>query len=141
MRKILVKKTIDVSADKVWETIGSFENPERFVPTVISSTVNRTDNSTQRTCAVQFGNQEGKLVEQLNLVDDEHKVLEFTIQEGPPPVKGMQMRWQIINLAENTSEIQISTNFENDNPEVVQTIQGLLQMMANGLKNFQEAKR
>ena len=141
MRKILVKKTIDAPADKVWQTIGSFENPERFVPTVISSTVNRTGNSTQRTCAVQFGNQEGKLVEQLNLVDDEHKVLEFTIQEGPSPVKGIQMRWQIINLADNRSEIQISTNFENDNPEVVQTIQGLLQMMANGLKNFQEAKR
>jgi len=141
MSKILVKKAIDASANDVWETIRSFENPERFVPTVISSTVNRTGNSTQRTCAVQFGNQEGKLVEQLNLVDDEHKVLEFTIQEGPSPVKGIQMRWQIINLADNRSEIQISTNFENDNPEVVQTIQGLLQMMANGLKNFQEAKR
>jgi len=51
------------------------------------------------------------------------------------------MRWQIINLADNRSEIQISTNFENDNPEAVQTIQGLLQIIADGLKNFQEGNR
>ena len=140
MTKILAKQTIDVPANKVWQTVRSFEKPERFVPTVKSSTVDRTGDLPQRMCAVQFGNQEGKIVEQLNLLDDENKALEFTIEEGPPPVKGIQMRWQIANLTDNTSEIHISTNFENDNPEVVQTIQGLLQMIADGLKTFHEER-
>ncbi len=135
---IQVKQTINAPAQKVWETIRTFENPERFVPMVKSSTVERSENSTQRTCAVQFGEQEVKLVEQLNLVDDEHKVLEFTISEAPPPFKGMQERWQIIALSDDTSEIQISTNLENANPEVIQTVEGIFKMVADGLKNLHE---
>jgi len=138
MTKIQVKQTIDAPSEKVWETVRSFENPERFVPIVKSSIVERSGNSAQRTCAVQFGEQEVKLVEQLNLVDDEHKVLEFTIAEAPPPFKGMQERWQIIALSDDTSEIQISTNLENANPEVIQTVEGIFKMVADGLKNLHE---
>ena len=138
MTKIQVKQTIDAPAEKVWKTVRTFENPERFVPIVKSSSVNRSGDSVQRMCTVQFGDQEGKLVEQLNLVDDEHKVLKFTISEAPPPFKGMQERWQITNLTNDTSEIQISTDFEDDNPEAVQTIEGIFKMAADGLKNLHE---
>ena len=138
MTKIQVKQTINASVEKVWETIRTFENPERFVPMVKSSTVNRSGDSVQRMCTVQFGDQEGMLVEQLNLVDDEHKVLEFTIAEAPPPFKGMQEKWQITSLSDDTSEIQISTNIENANPEIVQTVEGIFKMVADGLKNLHE---
>ncbi len=138
MTKIQVKQTIDASAEKVWKTIRSFENPERFVPIVKSSSINRSGDSVQRMCTVQFGDQEGKLVEQLNLVDDEHKVLEFTIAEAPPPFKGMHERWQITALSDDTSEIQISTELENANPEVVQTVEGIFKMVADGLRNLHE---
>ena len=138
MTKIQVKQTINAPAQKVWKTIRSFENPERFVPVVKSSTVERSGDSTQRTCAVQFGEQEIKLVEQLNLVDDEHKVLEFTMAEAPPPFKGIQEKWQVIALSDDMSEVQISTDFEGDNPEAVQTIEGIFKMAADGLKNLHE---
>jgi len=138
MTKIQVKQTIDAPAEKVWKTVRTFENPERFVSIVKSSTVNRSGDSVQRMCTVQFGDQEGMLVEQLNLVDDEHKVLEFTIAEAPPPFKGMQEKWQITALSDDTSEIQISTNIENANPEVVQTVEGIFKMVADGLRNLHE---
>ena len=135
---IQVKQTINSPAQKVWETIRSFENPERFAPMVKSSTVERSGDSAQRTCAVQFGEQEVKLVEQLNLVDDEHRVLEFTMAEAPPPFKGIQEKWQVTALSDETSEIQISANLENENPEVVQMIEGNFKMIADGLKNLHE---
>ena len=138
MTKIQVKQTIDAPADKVWKTIRSFENPERFVPIVKSSTVERSGDSAQRTCAVQFGGQEVKLVEQLTLVDDEHKVIEFTLDEAPPPFKGLHERWQVTALSDDTSEIQISTELENENPEAVQAIEGIFKMVADGLRNLHE---
>ncbi len=140
MTKIQVKQTIDAPAQKIWKTIRTFENPERFVPIVKSSSVKRSGDSTQTTCTVQFGNQEGTLVEQLDLVDDEHKVLQFTITEAPPPFKGMQNRYQITSLPNGTSEVEITTDLENESPEVVQTIEGVFKMAADGLKQLHENK-
>jgi len=138
MTKIQVKQTINAPAEKVWKTIRSFENPERFAPMVKSSSVNRSGGSAQRTCAIQLGEQEVKIVEHLKLVDDEHKVIEFTIDEAPTPFKGMQERWQITALSDETSEIEISTELENDNPEVSQNIEGIFKMVADGLRNLHE---
>ncbi len=138
MTKIQVKQTINAPAEKIWKTIRSFENPEKFAPMVKSSIVERSGDSAQRTCAVQFGEQEVKLVEQLNLVDDEHKVIEFTLDEAPPPFKGIREKWQVIALSDDTSEIQISTELENENPEAVQAIEGIFKMVADGLKNLHE---
>lgn len=138
MTKIEVKQTINAPAQKIWETIRTFENPERFVPIVKSSSVQRSGDTAQRTCTVQFGNQEGKLVEQLDLVDDEHKVLKFTIAEAPPPFKGLQTRYQVAVLSDETSEVQISTELENESSEVVQTIEGIFKMAGNGLKELHE---
>jgi len=136
MTKVSVNITIGAPAEKVWETIRSFENPERFVPIVKSSTVQRSADSAQRTCIIQFGNQEGKLVEQLDLVDDEHKVLKFTVAEAPPPFKGIQTRYQVTALSDRKSEVQISAEFENEQTEVVKTIEGIFKMAADGLKQL-----
>ena len=138
MKKIQVKQAIDAPAEKVWETIRTFENPERFVPIVKSSSFQRSGDSALRTCTVQFGNQEGKLVEQLDLVDDEQKVLKFTLAEAPPPFKGMQARYQVAVLSDETSEVQISTELENESSEAIQTIEGVFKMAAEGLKKLHE---
>ena len=138
MTKIQVKKTIDAPAKKVWQTIRSFENPERFVPIVKSSSVQRTGDSAQRTCIIQMGSQEGRLVEQLQKVDDEHKVLEFSITEAPPPFAGLLNRYEITSLSDGKTEVTISTDLENGQPEVVKTIEGIFQMAANGLKKLHE---
>ena len=37
--KIEIFSVIDAPADKVWKTVRSFENPERFVPIVTSSSI------------------------------------------------------------------------------------------------------
>jgi len=140
MAKILVKKTIDAPAQQVWETIRSFENPERFVPIVTSSNVQRTGDSALRTCTVQLGNQEGKLVEQLEKVDDEHKVLEFSITEAPPPFTGLRFRYKITSLSDGKTEVNISTDLENGQPEVIKNIEGIFEMIADGLKKLHEKK-
>ncbi len=136
--KIQVSSIIDAPSEQVWQTVRSFENPERFVPIVTSSSIKRTGDSAQRTCTVQLGNQEGKLVEQLEKVDDEHKVLEFSIAEAPPPFVGLQNRYEITSLSDGKTELTISTNFENSPPDAAKTIKGIFQMTADGLKKLHE---
>ena len=103
-----------------------------------SSSIKRTGDSAQRTCTVQLGNQEGKLVEQLEKVDDEHKVLEFSVAEAPPPFAGLHNKYEITSLSDGKSELTISTNLENHSPEVANTIEGIFQMTADGLKKLHE---
>lgn len=137
MTKIEVRQTINAPAEEVWQTIRTFENPERFVPIVTNSDVQKTGNSTVRTCSVQMGNQEAKLVEKLDKIDDEHKVLEFSVSEAPPPFAGLQNRYKITRLSDGKSEINISTEL-NAPSEVTQMIEGIFQMTAEGLKKLHE---
>lgn len=137
--KITIKQTIDAPAEKVWDTLRSFENPERFVPIVKSSTIQRAENSTQRSCTVQLGDQEGQLVERLDLIDDEHKALEFTMVEAPPPFNGIKTRWEIVTLSDDASEVNIDVNIETENSEIIKTTEGIFQMAADGLKRLHES--
>jgi ribosome-associated toxin RatA of RatAB toxin-antitoxin module len=136
--KIEISSVIDAPADKVWETVRSFENPERFVPIVTSSSITRTGDSAQRTCTVQLGNQEGRIVEQLERVDDENKILEFSVAEAPPPFAGLHNRFEITSLSDGKTKVNISTNLANSTPEVAKTIEGIFQMSAEGLKKLHE---
>ena len=140
MTKILVKKTIDVPANDVWETVRSFDRVERYVPIVKSSTIQGSGKGCQRTCSVQFGQQEAKLVEKLEYLDDDKMLLQFLISEAPTPFQGLKFQIQIISLDEAKSEVQISTELLNGNSEAIKTIQDIFQMTADGLKKLHENK-
>ena len=139
-KEILVKKTIDVPANDVWETLRSFDRVERYVPIVKSSTIQGSGAGCQRTCSVQFGQQEAKLVEKLEYLDDDKMLLQFSISEAPTPFQGLQFQIQIISLDEAKSEVQISTKLQNGNSEAIKMIQDIFQMTADGLKKLHENK-
>ena len=139
-KEILVKKTIDTPAKDVWETVRSFDRVERYVSIVKSSTIQGSGEGCQRTCSVQFGQQEVKVVERLDNIDDDKKILQYTISEAPPSFQGLQFQIQIISLDEAKSEVQISTELQNGNSEAIKTIQDIFQMIADGLKKLHENK-
>jgi len=139
-KEILVKKTIDIPAKDVWETVRSFDRVERYVAIVKSSTIQGSGAGCQRTCSVQFGEQEAKVVERLDNIDDDKKILQYTISEAPPSFQGLQFQIQIISLDEAKSEVQISTELQNGNSEAIKTIQDIFQMIADGLKKLHENK-
>ena len=136
--KIQASSIIDAPSEQVWQTVRSFENPERFVPIVTSSSVKRTGDSAQRTCSVQMGNQEGRIVEQLEKVDDENKILEFSVAEAPTPFAGLHNRYEITSLSDGKTQVNISTNLANSTPEVAKTIEEIFQMSGEGLKKLHE---
>ncbi len=137
MSKVSVTTTINCPAEKVWDTIRSFEGVERYLPIVISSSVQGSGNGAERTCSVQFGDQQGKLVEKIDNLDDENKNLQFSIVEAPPPFQGVQINMQVKTVDNTKSEFTVWAELSD---EQAQPIQGVFQMIADGLKKFHEVE-
>ena len=138
MTRIQVQQKINATPEQVWQTISSFENPERYIPIVTSSSITRNEDSAQRTCTVQLGDQQGTIVEKIESLDDKNKVLEFSVAQAPPPFKGLRSRYEILELEDGKTQVNISTNLENGQGKSAGMIEGIFQMVADGLKKLHE---
>jgi len=133
-----VTETVQINAtdSKVWETIKSFQNPEKYIPAVQSSTVNGSGQGATRTCQVQMGDKSFAINETLQRVDESTKSLSISLDQAPPPMQGLQFQYAV-NPAEQNSTLEISTEIP-ENPEMEQMIRGLFSMMGQGIKQFHE---
>ena len=136
--KVNITTTIDAPAENIWKTIRAYDNVESFNPLVSSSKISGTDEGSERVCQVQFGNQQGKLVENLDTVDEENKTIKVSVTKAPPPFGGQQITLQVKSSDENKAELLISTEVEDGNDQVEKGLEGVFQMMAEGLKKLHE---
>ena len=133
-----VTETVQINAadSKIWETLKSFQNPEKYIPAVQSSTVNGSGQGATRTCQVQMGDQSFSVNETLQTVDESTKSLVISLDQAPPPMQGLQFQYAINPAAQN-STLEISTEIP-ENPEMEQMIRGLFSMIGQGIKQFHE---
>lgn len=133
-----VTETVQINADysKVWETLKSFQNPERYISAVQSSTVNGSGQGATRTCQVQMGDQSFEVNETLRTVDEEKKFLTISLDQGPPPMQGLQFTYAV-NPADQHSVLEISAEVP-ENPELEQMVRGIFSMIGQGVKQFHE---
>jgi carbon monoxide dehydrogenase subunit G len=133
-----VTETVQINAadSKIWETLKSFQNPEKYIPAVQSSTVNGSGQGATRTCQVQMGDKSFAVNETLQTVDESTKSLTISLDQAPSGMQGLQFQY-VVNPAEQNSTLEISTEIP-DNPEMEQMIRGLFSMMGQGIKQFHE---
>lgn len=133
-----VTETVQINApdSKIWETIKSFQSPEKYIPAVQSSTVNGSGQGATRTCQVQMGDDSFAVNETLQKVDESGKSLTISLDQGPPSMQGLQFQYVVIP-AEQNSTLEISTEIP-ENPEMEQMIRGLFSMIGQGIKQFHE---
>ena len=136
--KVNITTTIDAPAENIWKTIRAYDNVESFNPLVTSSTISGTDEGSERICQIQFGDQQGELVENLDSVDEENKTIKVSVTKAPPPFSGQQITFQVKSLDEKKAELQISTEVADGNEQAAKGIQDVFQMMADGLKKLHE---
>ncbi len=136
--KAQITTTIDASAENIWKTIRSYDNVERYNPMVTSSTITGTDEGSKRVCQIQFGDQQGELVENLDSVDEQNKTIKVSVTKAPPPFGGQQITFQVKSLDENTAELVISTEEVDGNKQVAKGLEDVFQMMSEGLKKLHE---
>ncbi len=135
--KVQIITTIDAPAENIWKTIRSYDNVERYIPMVTSSTITGTDEGSERVCKVQFGDQQAELVEKLDSVDEKNKTIKVSITNGPPPFGGQQNTFQVKSLSENQAELVISTEVDGTE-QAAKGMQDVFQMISEGLKKLHE---
>lgn len=131
------KSIIESPTDEIWQTLRSFGGVEQYVPIVKSSIVQTNGNDVQRICSVQLGEQEEKLVEKLESIDDHNKTLQILMLQAPPPFKGTRINMQVKSIDKVTSEFRVWSELTKQQGEIMQ---GIFQMIADGLKKFHEEK-
>jgi len=136
--KVNITTTIDAPTENIWKTIRAYDNVESFNPLVTSSTISGTEEGSERICQIQFGDQQGELVENLDSVDEENKTIKVSVTKAPPPFGGQQITFQVKSLDEKKAELEISTEVAGENEQAAKGIQDVFQMMADGLKKLHE---
>ena len=133
-----ITETIQINAEnsKIWETLKSFQNPEKYISVVQSSVVNGNGQGATRTCQIQIGDQSFTVNETLQAVNESQKSLVISLDQGPPPMQGLQFQY-VLSPTEQTSTLEISTEIP-ENPEMEQMIRGLFSMIGQGIKQFHE---
>ncbi len=135
---IQVASTIEAPAENIWKTIRAYDNVESWNPLVTGSKISGTDEGSERVCQVQFGDQQGEIFENLDTVDEENKTIKVSVTKAPPPFGGQQITLQVKSSDENKAELLISTEVEDGNDQVAKGLEGVFQMMAEGLKKLHE---
>ena len=136
--KIENSTIIEAQSENIWKTIRAYDNVESWNPLVNSSKISGTEEGSERVCQVQFGDQQGELVENLDSVDEENKKIKISVTKAPPPFGGVQATFQVKSLGENKAELLISTEVADGNKEAAKGLQDVFQMMAEGLKKLHE---
>jgi hypothetical protein len=76
---------IDASPDAVWRVVRDFENIDRYLEAVADVRVEGRGAGAQRTLTLHDG---GTIVERLEQVNDDLRVMQYVIVESPLPVGG-----------------------------------------------------
>ena len=119
MTNVLVKGTINASADDVWKTIRSFSEIEKYLPLVKSSVTEGSGLGTKRTCTIATpdGN-EAKINEEITNFDENAKSLTYEIAGFSPfPFENYKGTVKVTDAGNNTCELEWSSTFDAKGPE------------------------
>ncbi len=128
---------INDSSEKIWNTIRSFDEVERYLPIVKKSVVEGSWQGAKRTCDVTMGKQTFQIQETLESFDDSNHSLTISFDEGPIQLKGMKFTFVVKNQGEGKSDLTISTNVEN--PDAANMAKNIFGITGQGLKKFHES--
>ncbi len=128
---------INDSSEKIWKTIRSFDEVERYLPIVTKSVVEGNWKGAKRTCDVTMGKQTFQIQETLESFDDSNHSLTISLDEGPIQLKGMKFTFVVKNQGEGKSDLTISTNVEN--PDAANMAKNIFGITGQGLKKFHES--
>lgn len=135
MPKAKASGIINASAEQVWELVGDFNGLDRFVEAITDSTVSGSGEGAVRILTLQDG---GKVKEKLESLDNERRVLTYSIMESPMPIENYTGTLKVKELDNDRSEFSWSSTFEvvdADENELTGALEGLYEL---GIKGLQE---
>jgi len=137
---IAVKHTINAPADKVWETIKSFDYVEKYLPLVQKTEVQGSGVGATRICTFsQPDGSTGKLSEKLESLDESQKTISISIGEGLLPATNVISTVKVNALDGNETELDLSWTAEPkgiSEEDLRNYILPIFKMLAEGLEKL-----
>jgi len=109
MNEVIVNKSIDVPAKKVWEALSSFRGIENYSP-IEKSVTEGIGTGATRTCYLPDG---AAIHEVLNFANNDVMEMQYKITEGPFPVQGYVSTIKVSPLHENDCKITWGCEFNS----------------------------
>ncbi len=109
MTKVIVSKSIGVSADKVWKTLSSFRGIEKYSPIERSETIGNGAGA-KRTCYMP---DESAIHEVLNFADDSKMEMQYKITQGPFPITDYVSDIKVSSEGANSCNVNWSCSFSS----------------------------
>ncbi len=134
MAKVSLSTDLPVSADTVWQTVGNFNALARWHPAVAASEEKQEKGATLRTLTLHGG---GTILERLESKDEGGRSYDYSILDGPLPVKRYQARIAVRAKGAGCT-VEWSSEFEPagaPESEAVKAIRGIYEA---GLQNLQK---
>jgi len=110
---IAVKHTINARADKVWDTLKSFDYVEKYLPSVQKTEVQGSGVGATRICSFsQPDGSTGKVSEKIESLDESQKTISISIADGVLPATNAVVTVKFNALDGNKTELDISITAE-----------------------------
>lgn len=110
MTEVVVSKTIQVPANKAWETLSSFRNIEAISPIERSETIGEGEGAT-RTCFMPDG---AEIHEVLNKIENSAMEMQYEITKGPFPISGYLSDIKVEATEESSCKVTWGCEFETN---------------------------
>lgn len=135
MTNVNVHGTIDAPAEKVWNLVNDFNGLDKFVEAVTESSIEGSGAGAVRTLTLQDG---GKVKEKLESLDNDRRILTYSIVESPMPIQNYRGTMQVREISDNQSVFTWSSTFETAegaDEEMEKAMENLYSMGVKGLKS------
>ncbi len=138
--QVIVKSTLNASADKVWEALRTFDKVESYISMVTKTELDGQGVGSQRTCtAMNPDGSTSKIVEKLDYLNDDEKTMKISIIDGPLPLNSAVVTIKVGFLEDNKTELEFDSIFDpkpGAEEELKNGFQGVFQAAAQGLEKL-----
>jgi len=132
------KYTINAPADKVWDTLKSYDYVEKYLPLVQKTEVQGSGVGATRVCTIsQPDGSSGKVFEKIESLDESQKTISISIADGVLPAINAISTTKVNALDGNKTELDLSWTAEPkgvSEEDLRNFILPIFKMVAEGLE-------
>jgi len=140
MMIIAGKYTINAPADKVWDTLKSYDYVEKYLPLVQKTEVQGSGVGATRVCTIsQPDGSSGKVFEKIESLDESQKTISISIADGVLPATNVISTTKVNALDGNKTELDLSWTAEPkgvSEEELRNFILPIFKMLSEGLEKL-----
>lgn len=136
MAKVRMETRLNISADKLWQTIGGFNTLPDWHPAVAKSEATGESKGSTRTLSLAGG---GTIVERLEESSATERLCRYSILSGPLPIADYVAEIRVKDNGDGTSTLDWSSEFKPKgvpDGEAVKIVQGIYQTGFDSLKKM-----